>query len=601
MTYRLFGCIYVVVFILVYEVRGRLLPLRTPRRVDTWVGDPAGSSGHTDGFRTTASFDNARDCLVTKDGGMFITEFGNCLIRRVTPDGTVTTVAGSGACGASLDGTGNAAQFNQPVGITTDGTNLFVVEYFLGTSLRVVTPGGSVTSVAAGYFNKPFGITIDKPNQNLFVSDRGGFKIFQIVIGSWLVSGYAGGGGQGIVDGAFPAAQFSDPAWLACDSMSNIFVIDSQAIRRLSSGQVKTIAGVTSGVPGYADGPALSAKFDTPNGIIVDRRDVVYVMDAGNNRLRMIVDGYVSTVGFSGTAGFRNGPLNTAKIEQSNNMCINRRETFLYIVSNYHVRRVYWSLNRTMSATPTRSPEEKTITDTQTVEITDETTKTVSISHSKSKSDREKSLTPTPTVEHTATTSPTAEHTTSKSPTAEHTTSMSPSLEKQSIMLNTRTHSGERSRSSSVTIESTATISSTISHSDSISMDFATHSRTHSETKYHSKSRSRSKYSETFTDSRSITTDLSMTFKFTHSRSATAEKTLSLPSRTATLTDTVTNERSLTQKLTRTDSLSATPSPLLSDSKSKSYKRTLTKAKTPSMSQALAGTLTQPTPTLSIQ
>eukprot|EP00759_Apiculatamorpha_spiralis_P032734 PhF_6_TR34152/c0_g1_i2/m.49900 len=477
MTYRLFGCIYVVVFILVYEVRGRLLPLRTPRRVDTWVGDPAGSSGHTDGFRTTASFDNARDCLVTKDGGMFITEFGNCLIRRVTPDGTVTTVAGSGACGASVNGIGNAAQFNQPVGITTDGTNLFVVEYFLGTSLRVVTPGGSVTSVAAGYFNKPFGITIDKPNQNLFVSDRGGFKIFQIVIGSWLVSGYAGGGGQGIVDGAFPAAQFSDPAWLACDSMSNIFVIDSQAIRRLSSGQVKTIAGVTSGVPGYADGPALFAKFDTPNGIIVDRRDVVYVMDAGNNRLRMIVDGYVSTVGFSGTAGFRNGPLNTAKIEQSNNMCINRRETFLYIVSNYHVRRVYWSLNRTMSATPTRSPEEKTITDTQTVEITDERTKTVSKSHSKSKSDREKSLTSTATVEHT--------------------TSMSFSFEERSQTLNTHSYSRERSRSSSVTIESTVTISSTISHSDSISMDFATHSRTHSETKDRTQTRgkpSKTKY-----------------------------------------------------------------------------------------------------------
>jgi len=209
----------------------------------TTLAGTAGSSGSADGTGTAATFNQPYDGTVD-NGNLYVTEFGNHLIRKIViSSGVVTTFAGTGSRG-SADGTGTAASFNFPQGITNDGTNLFVADVGNHLIRKIVISSGVVTTIAgtgsagnadgtgtAASFNAP-GITND--GTNLFVADRRNNTIRKVVISTGVVTTFAGTGSAGSADGTGTAASFNYPQSITHDGTS-LFVMDlsNHTIRKI--------------------------------------------------------------------------------------------------------------------------------------------------------------------------------------------------------------------------------------------------------------------------------------------------------------------------------------------------------------------------------
>jgi len=207
------------------------------------------------------------------------------------------------------------AGFSDPFGVAVDlsGT-LFVSDAGDSNRVRKISPDGVVSTLAGsteGFadgsglnarFNTPSGIAIDS-SSNLYVADTGNNRIRKISPAG-LVTTLAGSGESGHADGRASSATFNGPVGVAVDPRGIVFVADtySDCIRKIEpDGQVTTIAG--GGGPGLADGPRSTALFDTPSGIIVSN-DQLLVADTGNNRLRKISpDGQVTTLSFRSNNG----------------------------------------------------------------------------------------------------------------------------------------------------------------------------------------------------------------------------------------------------------------------------------------------------------
>ena len=215
---------------------------------------------------------------------------------------TVTTLAGTAGEYGSTDGTGTTARFNSPFSITTDGTNLYVADSGNYTIRKIVIATGEVTTLAGtageygstdgigttARFNNPYGITID--GTSLYVADSGNYTIRKIVIASRMVTTLAGTAGEyGSTDGTGTTARFNNPYGITTDE-TNLYVADSgnNTIRKIviATGEVTTLAG-TAGDSGSTDGTGTTARFNNPYGITTDGTNL-YVADTGNNTIRKI-------------------------------------------------------------------------------------------------------------------------------------------------------------------------------------------------------------------------------------------------------------------------------------------------------------------------
>lgn len=284
--------------------------------------------GASDGFGTQASFNYPFGVACDINGNIFVADTDNHTIRKITPEGRVTTVAGVALQSGASDGVGTAARFHYPWGLSVDGSGTIYVADTHNEIIRSITPDGTVKTLAGttsfgshdgvgsdARFSHPSGISVDHAGM-IYVADTDNEAI-RMVAPNGVVSTLAGSmPSPGSTDGAGATSRFYLPWGVAVDSHGAVFVADSaHTIRRISlEGNVTTFAGV-AGQPGSADGIGSAAHFSSPSAIAVDANDNLYVADTGNHVIRKITQsGFVSTIaGASGQSGTADGTGSQAR------------------------------------------------------------------------------------------------------------------------------------------------------------------------------------------------------------------------------------------------------------------------------------------------
>lgn len=277
----------------------------------TTVAGLAGSSGSAGGTGSTARFNLPHGVAVDSVGNVYVADDGNATIRKISPSGVVTTMAGKAGMAGFADGWGSATRFGSPGpgdpgprGVAVDlATNVYVADNN-NHAIRMVSAAGWVTTLAgkggimgdgsadgigsAALFFEPAGVAVDG-TQNVYVADTLNFTIRKIGPGG-VVSTVAGkAGSSGSTDGTGSAARFNQPSSVAVDSNGNIFVADTlnNTIRKITLDRVVTTLAGRAGIKGSADGLGNAARFNYPWGVAVDSAGNVYVADNGNNTIRI--------------------------------------------------------------------------------------------------------------------------------------------------------------------------------------------------------------------------------------------------------------------------------------------------------------------------
>jgi uncharacterized protein YjiK len=289
----------------------------------------AGSSGSADGAGSNARFSQPWGIAADSAGNLYVADPVNSTIRKVTPAGVVSTLAGWAGVNGNNDGTGSNARFNQPSGLAVDSADNLYVADTENQTIRKVTPVGTnwVVSTIAGLagssgsddgtgsdarFNSPVGIAVDNAG-NLYVADTDNQTIRKVTpVGTnWVVS----------TDGN---DIFTNPQGIAVDSMGNVYVAETavdgqpvlpdgneriQEVTLVDNNWFASIIGGFKWYSGSADGAGSAARFYGPFGVVVDNTGIVYVADTYNCTIRK---GVFSQYGTANAVTYSPPPMNSS-------------------------------------------------------------------------------------------------------------------------------------------------------------------------------------------------------------------------------------------------------------------------------------------------
>ena len=316
------------------------------------LGDNGPATGGWLGLPSGVAVDSA--------GNLYITDLDNNRVRKVS-NGVITTVAGNGTYGFSGDnGPATSAQLYGPEGVAVDNAgNLYIADTY-NERIRKVS-NGVITTVAGNgvccgfsgdnglatraQLNGPWGAAVDSAG-NLYIADYSNNRIRKVVNG--VITTVAGDGTCCFSGDNGPAtsAQLYDPEGAAVDSAGNLYIADSlnYRIRKVVNGVITTVAG--NGTPGFGgdNGPATSARLNQPHGVAVDSAGNLYIADTGNNRIRKVTNGAITTVAGNGVCcGFSgdNGPAASAQLNSPNGVAVDSAGN-LYIADtgDHRIRKV---------------------------------------------------------------------------------------------------------------------------------------------------------------------------------------------------------------------------------------------------------------------
>ena len=323
------------------------------------------------GAATQASLNNPYGVAVDAKGNVYIADRDNHRIRRVGPDGIITTVAGSGATGfreAGFSGDGGPAtqaRLNFPGGVAVDEKGNLYIADTNNYRIRRVGPEGIITTLAGtgkGGFSgdggpaaqasldSPIGVAVDAAG-SVYIADAGNDRIRRVSPDGIITT--IAGGGSFLGDGG-PAIQaiLDGPIGVAVDAKGDVYIADkvNHRVRRVGSdGVITTFAG--TGPTGYGKGgfsgdggPAVQAQLNFPSGIAVDAKGNVYIADTGNHRIRLVgPDGIITTFAGTGKTDFSGdgGPATQASLKNPYGVAVDAKGV-VYIAdsNNQRIRRV---------------------------------------------------------------------------------------------------------------------------------------------------------------------------------------------------------------------------------------------------------------------
>ncbi len=270
----------------------------TPAGVVSTIAGTAGAAGSTNATGASARFNRPFGIVADKLGNLFVADTSNHTIRKIViSTAAVTTLAGTAGSTGTTDATGAAALFNTPVNLAVDAANNLYVSDYNNRTIRKITQTGVVTTFAGTpatvgnlprYFSTPWGVAVDAAG-NVFVSDRADIrKIAPDGTASYFVGN--ANGIEGYADGVGAVARFNRPSQLSIDSAGNLYVADqlNHVIRQVTpSGEVRTLGG-NAGTPGHLNGTANDAYFGHPTGLVIDAGGFLYV---GSSSMHIITVG----------------------------------------------------------------------------------------------------------------------------------------------------------------------------------------------------------------------------------------------------------------------------------------------------------------------
>jgi sugar lactone lactonase YvrE len=360
---RLLICLFfaTTTFILLAAVDSAFFPVLAARGpiISTVAG--GGGPGYCgDGPAISACLNFPIGATVNGNNNVFIADSFNNRIRQFKSTGTINTVAGNGTFGFCGDnGPATSACLNVPEGVDVDESgNLFIADTF-NHRIRRVDSSGTITTVAGNgtadfcgdngaainaCLNFPHAVVADGRG-NLFVADTFNNRVRRIAKG--VITTVAGNGTQGFCGDNGPAisACLQFPVALAFGNDGNLFVTDlgNQRIRKIHHGTITTVAG--NGAVGFCGdgGPGTSACLNSPVGIAVDTASNLFIADTGNQRIRQVVpSGTINTVAGNGTPGFcgDGGPAINACLNGPTGVALDMNDLFIVDQQNSRVRRV---------------------------------------------------------------------------------------------------------------------------------------------------------------------------------------------------------------------------------------------------------------------
>jgi sugar lactone lactonase YvrE len=313
--------------------------------ITTVAGNGSGTFSGDGGAGTLAGLAVPQGVAVDAEGNLYIA--GDARIRKVAAgSGIITTVAGNGSQGFSGDGgAATAAEFISPYGIALDSAeNLYIADIFTNRIRRIAAGNGLITTVAGtgpvGYYSgglsgdgdaataaglsTPYGLALDSAG-NLYIADIGNYRIRKVAAGSGIITTIAGIGSQGFSGdgGAATAAPLSVPHGVALDLAGDLYLTDTNRVRKVTAGSgiITTVAGNggPDGFGGFTDtggfsgdgGAATAAGLNYPRGVAMDSAGNLFIADTQNHRIRKVAagSGIITTVAGSGPIGFGSGGL----------------------------------------------------------------------------------------------------------------------------------------------------------------------------------------------------------------------------------------------------------------------------------------------------
>ncbi|MBD9722498.1 RICIN domain-containing protein [Streptomyces caniscabiei] len=332
-------------------------------KISTFAGTGPASSQGDNAAAVLAQLNGPYGVAVDGVGNIYISDFSGHRVRRVTTDGKISTYAGTGVAGPGGDnGLATAAQLSFPRGLAVDSAGALYIADSGNHRIRKVTADGKMSTVAgtgagtyggdgglatAAHLNLPMDVAVDSDG-SLYITDFNNHRVRRVTtdrkISTFAGTASPGPGGDG---GPAGSAQLRNPHGVAVDGAGNVYIADqnNHRVRMVAADKtISTVAGTGVAKHGGDNGPATAAQLNLPVGVVVDSAGNLYIADQGNQRVRMVAaDKTISTVAGTGVAkhGGDNGPATAAQLNNPYGLAVDCVDA-LYIAdySSNRVRKV---------------------------------------------------------------------------------------------------------------------------------------------------------------------------------------------------------------------------------------------------------------------